>query len=62
MLRQRYDVLATFPECRNTDLDDIQAVIQVLTEATIGYVSGQILVSGSDDANVHAHGTCPPTR
>ena len=51
-LDERGDVLGAFPECRQGDLDHLQAVVQVLAEAPLLDLGLEVAMGRRDDANV----------
>src|SRR5579864_3236394 len=51
VLGKQRDVFAAFPQCRQANFDDIQAVIQILAESSLLDFPQQILIGGCD----HAH-------
>ena len=50
---KRNDVIPTFPERGHLNVDDVETVIEVLTEATVPYLLPQVPVGGRDDAHIH---------
>src|SRR5262245_30725178 len=56
VLRQRQDVLAPLAERRYRQVDDVQAVVEVLPEPALLDGGLEIDVGGGDDAHVHLHG------
>ncbi len=53
MMRQRQDVVGPFGERRDAQLDEIQAIEQVLAEPALGNGRAQIGVGRADDAHLH---------
>src|SRR5205823_8154084 len=52
MIRERQHVLAALAQGRNADLDDVQAVVEILPEASGAYLCGEIPVRRRDQAHV----------
>ena len=50
---QRWQVFPALPQRGDDDLDDVQAVIEILAEPARLYVGGQVAVGGADDAHIH---------
>jgi hypothetical protein len=50
--RQAQDILATLPQRRQAQLDDVQAVEQILAEAAGAHVGFEVAVGGGEDADV----------
>ena len=53
-LGQERNVLATLTQGRHTDVDDVDAVVEVLTELAAFYHLEQIAMRGGDDAYIRA--------
>ena len=54
MLGQQEDILASFPERRRAELDDVQAVEEVLAEAVLADGLDDVAVGGGDQADLDA--------
>src|SRR5512135_2258766 len=50
--RQRIDILRAFAQRRDLDLDDVQAIEKVFTEATLLHLPFEVPVGGAEDADV----------
>src|SRR5581483_305543 len=62
VLDERRDVFAALRERRQLDVDDVQAVEDVLAEATGPHLAAQVLVRRGDDPDVDLHGSRGPER
>ena len=51
------DSAAAIPQCRETDREDVQAVVEVFAEEPVGDRPRQIAVGGGDDPRVGAQDT-----
>ena len=56
MRRQRRDVAAALAQRRQQDVDDVQAIEQILAEATLGDLLLQVAVGRGDQADVGRDG------
>ena len=52
MLGEDGDLLGAVAERRDEDIDDVEAVVEVLAEASLGDGALEVLVGGGDDADV----------
>src|SRR5210317_969853 len=53
MVGQQGNVVPAFPQGRQVNLDNLEAIIQILAKLTIGYFIWQDLVRGSDNAHIN---------
>ena len=53
MVSQRKDILPSILEQRKLDSDDIQPVIQILSECPLLHHASQIPVCGRNETNIH---------
>jgi hypothetical protein len=54
VLDQRRNVFAAFPERRDLDRDDVQAIEEIVLEPAVGDHLAQVAIGGGDDADVDA--------
>src|SRR5882672_1094335 len=55
MADQPRDVIPALAQGRQDEREDIESIIQVISESTLGYHLGQIAIGGGDQTNVHAN-------
>ena len=53
MVGQQGNIVLAFPQGRKVNLDNLEAIIQILAKLTIGYFVWQDLVRGSDNAHIN---------
>jgi hypothetical protein len=56
---QQQDVQATFPQRRDTDLEDVDPIVQVVSEAALRDGAPQVLIGRGNHPDVHFDGTGP---
>ena len=49
---EQRDVLTALAQCRNADIDDVEAVIKILAEASVHHEFLQVAMRGGDHAHV----------
>src|SRR5688500_8650834 len=54
MLAQQHDVLSALAQRRWTELDDVQAVEQILTELIVADGLNNVAIGSGDEPHVHA--------
>src|ERR1051326_3733771 len=59
MIGQERNLLANIAEGRHMDMDDLDAVIQILAEIAFGDLGFEVLVSGGQQANIHGNRRAP---
>src|SRR3954471_8663055 len=53
MIGEGKDVLASLPQGRDADLDDIEPVVEILAEPARADLVGQIAIGGGDQPDIH---------
>src|SRR5215213_2923558 len=55
---QNRNVVASLPKRWNVNRQHVDAVIEIVTEATVSHHRAQVAICGGDHAHVHVHFVC----